>query len=354
MGDQAAKMLNQKTILPQLSVVLCTYNPRSDLLAKALRSISWQTLHADAFELVVVDNNSTVPLRTDVCERLAIRDVRVIRELRQGLTYARVGGINATKAPVICFVDDDNELENDYLERVLEIAAAEPELGVWGGICEGVFESKVHGFKKKWLPHLGVRYVGTEPLTGDGDVWGEHEPIGAGICVRRTVANGYVAFVENVGGAGALGRKGKSLLSGEDSLISRIACRLGYVVGYRPQLKLHHHITASRLRLRYLARLMQGHGRSYVVLQRLCGSLLPFVPADQVYKILIANFRHRLRYDGLNHAIGMYFWDKGYYSALQEGIGDGPEDFVTRALEMSELATAPIERGPIALSTEAG
>lgn len=335
-------MLNRTKFIPRLSVVLCTYNPRQDLLAKALRAISRQTLHADAFELVVVDNNSPVPLRTDVCERLALREVRVVRELRQGLTYARVAGINATSAPVICFVDDDNELEADYLERVLEIAIAEPDLGVWGGICEGVFESKVQGYKKEWLPHLGVRYAGPEPLTGSGDAWGEHEPIGAGICVRRPVAEGYVAFVEGVGGAGALGRQGKALLSGEDSLISRIAHRLGYLVGYRPQLKLNHHITAGRLKLRYLARLMEGHGRSYVVLQRLCGNPLAAPNPEQASKTLISNFRFRRRQQGLNHAIGMYFWDKGYHAALEAAAGGEAVDLVSQALETTGMIAPPL------------
>lgn len=338
-------MLNRPKYVHRLSVVLCTYNPRPDLFAKSLRAISRQTLHADAFELVVVDNNSPVPMRTDVCERLALRDVRVVRELRQGLTYARVAGINATSAGTICFVDDDNELEPDYLEKVLEIAASEPDLGVWGGICEGVFESEVQNYKKVWLPHLGVRYAGPEPLTGNGDAWGPHEPIGAGICVRREVAEGYVAFVEGVGAAGALGRQGKALLSGEDSLISRIAFRLGYLVGYRPQLRLNHHITAGRLSLSYLARLMEGHGRSYIVLQRLCGNSLPRFDDKQARMEILANFRFRCQRDGLNQAIGMYFWDKGYFSALQAASSDEPVDLVTQALRsVGMLTSATAER----------
>jgi glycosyltransferase involved in cell wall biosynthesis len=332
-GVSGAETLDWHKIGLQLSVVLCTYNPRPDLLAKALRAISCQTLHVDAFEVVVIDNNSSVPLRTDVCERLALRDVRVVRELRQGLTYARVAGINSSSAPVICFVDDDNELAPDYLERVLEIAGSEPDLGVWGGVCEGVFESRVSRYKQEWLPHLGVRYAGPDPLTGNGDAWGQHEPIGAGICVRRSVAEGYVAFVEGVDGAGALGRQGKALMSGEDSLISRIAHRLGFLVGYRPQLKLNHHITAGRLRLNYLARLMEGHGRSYVVLQHLCGNTLPSFEPDQVRKILISNFHFRRRQQGLNQAIGMYFWDKGYQAALEAAQNKAPADLVSQALE---------------------
>ena len=325
-------MIARHGLKRRLSVVVCTYNPRPDLLARSLRSLSTQTLPPEAYELVVVDNNSPTPLRTDVCERLALRDVRVVREPRQGLTYARVAGIQATSAPVICFVDDDNELAPDYLEKVLEIEAAEPELGVWGGMFHGALEARVGNVKREWLPHLGVREAGPAPLTGTGNSWGMHEPIGAGICVRRPVAGGYVAFVESEGEAGALGRKGKALLSGEDALISRIAFRLDFTVGYRPQLHLNHHITAPRLKLRYLARLMHGHGRSYVVLQRLCGETLPDLPASEMKRQLWNNFRHRLRHEGLNHAVGMFFWDRGYQAALQDYAASELKDHVSRAL----------------------
>ncbi|WP_439619568.1 glycosyltransferase [Hyphomonas sp.] len=330
-------MLGEHAKSHKLSVVLCTYAPRPDLLARALRAISRQTLHPDAFELVIVDNNSPQPLRTDVCEHLAMRDVQIIRELRQGLTYARVAGINATREPVICFVDDDNELAPDYLENVLRIAAKEDELGAWGGICEGAFETRVGRLQHPWLPHLGVRYAGPDPLTGPGDAWGEHEPIGAGICVRRHVAEGYVAFVESEGAAGALGRKGKALLSGEDSLISRTAHRLGYTVGYRPVLKLNHHITAPRLKLRYLARLMEGHGRSYITLQHISGNPLPGIDPATSRRELWNNFRHRLKTDGLNKAVGMYYWDKGYQAAIRDLSDTETVDQIMPALERAGL-----------------
>lgn len=305
---------------PELSVVLCTYNPAPSLIARALRALARQSLDPARCELIVVDNNSSPPLGEAWLSRLAMRPVRVVREMRQGLTFARVGGINAARADLICFVDDDNELAVDYLANVLSIAAAEPALGVWGGICEGRLERPVGRFKRMWLPHLGVRDFGPEPLTGSGQAWGPHEPIGAGICVRRTVAEGYVTFVESGEAAGMLGRKGKALLSGEDSLLSRIAHILGLEVGYRPQLRLVHHITAGRLKLRYLARLMSGHGRSFVVLARIQGEQFD-PPPPLGRKVLLKNFLHRCRTNGPGHALGMLFWDRGYQAAIIEGLG---------------------------------
>ncbi len=316
---------------PELSVVLCTYNPSPSLIARALRALARQSLDRACFELIVVDNNSSPPLDEAWLSRLSLGPVRVVREMRQGLTFARVGGINAARADLICFVDDDNELAADYLDNVLSISAAEPGLGVWGGICEGRLELPVGRFKRMWLPHLGVRDLGPEPLTGNGQAWGPHEPIGAGICVRRPVAQGYVTFVESGEAAGALGRKGKALLSGEDSLLSRIAHILGLEVGYRPQLRLGHHITAGRLKLRYLARLMSGHGRSYVALARIQGECFD-PPPPLGRKVLIRNFVHRCRMEGAGHALGMLFWDRGYQAAIIEGLGQPPSPALRQVL----------------------
>ncbi|MEL7487121.1 MAG: glycosyltransferase [Pseudomonadota bacterium] len=303
---------------PELSVILCTYNPRPDLIARALRAVSRQTLPTRDYELIVVDNNSSPPLDHARLERLAGRPVRVVTELRQGLTFARVGGIDAAQADVICFIDDDNEIAETYLEHVLEIARAEPALGVFGGVADGVLERKPGRAMRGFLPFLGVRDEGRDPLTGSGEGWGPWEPIGAGLCVRRDIAEGYVAFVENTDSAGGLGRRGNALLSGEDSLISRIAHRKGYLCGYRPQLYLRHHITAPRLTYRYMARLMTGHGRSYVLLEAICGRSTDEVSPAEARRKLRMNFLYRAKSEGLLKAAGMAFWDLGFFRQSRE------------------------------------
>src|SRR3954462_3861203 len=69
---------------PEISVVLSTYN-RGPLLESALRSVLAQQLAAPAFELIVVDNNSTDGTRA-IVDRVAAEDgrVRYVFEARQG------------------------------------------------------------------------------------------------------------------------------------------------------------------------------------------------------------------------------------------------------------------------------
>lgn len=305
------------SVKPEISVVICTFNPRPDYLARALRSIGAQTLAPSRFEVIIIDNNSSPPLAIKQVERLVSRKVSLSVELRQGLVYARVAGFRAASTDVLVFVDDDNELQSDYLENALYAAHAEPKLGVFGGRCIGAFEKKVRGFKTHYLPHLGVRDLGMQPLTGSGRKWGKHEPIGAGIVVRSAVGAEYIKLVEEQPLMGKLGRSGEMLMSGEDSLISRIAADLGLECGYRPDLCLRHNIPARRVTTEYLKRLLIGHGYSYVLLETILGNYVGKPPKFE-RRARIANFLHRLRAKGPAEALGMFYWDIGYMQALNE------------------------------------
>ncbi|GHA85377.1 hypothetical protein GCM10009069_05650 [Algimonas arctica] len=314
---------------PELSVIMCTYSPRPDLLVRSLRALASQTLDTSRYELIIVDNNSKPPLDKARLERLAGREIKLVVEMRQGLTFGRVCGFETARADRVCFIDDDNEINPAYLETVLAIAAMEPNLGVFGGICHGVLEGRAGWFKKSLLPHLGVRNIGLIERTGEGHEWGEHEPIGAGIVVRREVGQLYCDFVNNVASAAGLGRTDGQLLSGEDSLLSRMSALLGFPVAYRPDLQLRHHITAPRLKLKYLSKLMEGHGRSYVILQRIMGHNIPAVPTEGMTRRLIVNFRHRLKNNGIRHALSDVYWDIGYarQTRLEAAEGDTLVDF---------------------------
>jgi glycosyltransferase involved in cell wall biosynthesis len=303
----------------KISVVLCTYNPREDMLRKCLAAIAAQDLPRSKFQFIVVDNNSNPPLEKDKLEALAGMPVDLIAEPRPGLAFARVAGFREARHEIIVFVDDDNELFSDYLSNVMRIAQEEPDLGVFGGKCLGVLEVQPSRVKERFLPFLGIRDEGDEPLTGDGNEWARHEPIGAGIVVRGRIGALYNAFLESQASAGGLGRTGSELLAGEDSLISRLAHLAGFRCGYRPELKLLHNIDARRLTWSYLMRLMEGHGKSYVRLGRINGMHFDAVPQATIRKMMFKNLVWRARRNGVVEAISHVYWDRGFYTAVNEG-----------------------------------
>ena len=335
--------MSNNTPKPELSVIMCTYNPRADLLFRSLRALATQTLDTSRYELIIVDNNSKPPLDKARLERLAGRDLNLVVEMRQGLTFGRVCGFESAQADRVCFIDDDNELNPGYLETVLAIAEKEPKLGVFGGICHGAFEKRIGWLQRAFLPHLGVRNIGTADRTGEGSSWGEHEPIGAGIVVRKEIGQFYCDFVNNAEAAAGLGRTGGHLLSGEDSLLSRMSFLLGYQVAYRPDLQLRHHITSPRLKMKYLKRLMDGHGRSYVNLERIMGREIKAVPQAGSKRLLFNNFRFRLKESGFRHAYLDIFWGKGFQaqSRTPASKDDSLIDFFEKRKKNLSTSTYP-------------
>lgn len=289
-----------------VSVVVCSYNPRADLLARALGAIAAQTLPRADFELIVVDNNSTPPIALDP----AWGEARLVREPRQGLIHARLAGIAASLGELIVFVDDDNELAPDYLEKAVAFAAEHADVGLFGGAAEGAFEAPPAWWARPLLGYLGVRDEGAAPIISREPRFGPWEPIGAGMVARRAAAQAYLGFVESSDAAAGLGRSGQGLFSCEDSLFARVANRQGLACAYAPGLRLRHHISPQRLKARYLFALIRDLGRSYVRLERLIGR------GDAIKRIGLIELGLRFVYRTAREGVtGMlrWGWDLGYF-----------------------------------------
>jgi glycosyltransferase involved in cell wall biosynthesis len=303
-----------------VSVILCSYNPDRFLLGQALDSLVHQT--TQSFDVVVVDNSSQPPLDEAELRRRHALNLRVIREVRQGLTYARCAGIAQTASELIIFLDDDNRLDFDYVERAIAIAEAEPLIGHFGGIARAELPGEIPGWKRKLLPYLGVRNYGPDPITSREDRWGHWEPIGAGMVTRRNVACEFAALTAASAGSQRLGRKGSVLMSGEDSLMARMANRLGFACSYQPSLRLVHYIKPSRLRPQVLARTLEGHGRSYVLLERVLGRSIESPGVSWILWEMPLRLLYRIKNQGLFAGALEWFWDWGY---LREARARTPE-----------------------------
>src|ERR1051325_2836189 len=104
--------------LPDLSVVICTYN-RPELLRLALLSLLKQSPANVTYEVVVVDNNST-PATRAVVDEFVQSDARVryVRETRQGNAYARNTGVVEARAPIVAYLDDDVTVRDNWIEII--------------------------------------------------------------------------------------------------------------------------------------------------------------------------------------------------------------------------------------------
>jgi glycosyltransferase involved in cell wall biosynthesis len=231
------------------SVIICTRNPRPDFLAQVFAALKRQTLPASAWELLVVDNASSTPLppRLDLSWHPS---PRIVREETLGLTHARLRGIAETTGDVLVFVDDDNVLDAHYVEQALAIAEKDPRIGSWGGNMHAQFEQPPPEWTRRYWPMLAVREV-TQDHIGTS-------PIGAGLCVRRSVASRYQQLAKECPLRLALDRAGNSLVSGGDVDLARSAHAVDLEMGVFTALQLTHLIPTQRLTEDYLLRLTEA------------------------------------------------------------------------------------------------
>lgn len=239
-----------------LSVVICTHNPRPDYFGRVLAALQAQTLPREAWELVLVDNASAPdrPPRPDLAWH---PKARLVLEPKLGLTPARLRGIREAGGELLVFVDDDNVLDADYLETAVRVAEQRPHLGSWSGQCRPDFDEPPPEWTRPYWGNLALREF-------DEDVWSnlprlaETMPCGAGLCVRRAVAQRYLDLHEAGERDFQFDRTGDSLISGGDNDLAACACDVGLGVGLIAGLKLQHLIPRERLTADYLARLAEG------------------------------------------------------------------------------------------------
>jgi len=118
----------------KLSVVVPTYNRRA-LLERVVEAILRQTLPAERYEVIVVDDGSDDGTDTLGAELARRGNVRFIRQGHQGPAAARNRGIREASGDAVAFTDDDCLAPQDWLERLADGYARHPDVvGVGGGI----------------------------------------------------------------------------------------------------------------------------------------------------------------------------------------------------------------------------
>jgi glycosyltransferase involved in cell wall biosynthesis len=253
----------KECVMFELSVIICAHNPRPHYLRRVLAALRAQTLPVQQWELLLIDNLSSAPLASE-WDLSWHPSGRHVVESELGLTPARKRGIRESSAPFVVFVDDDNVLDVNYLMVAVGLKKEWPKLGTWGsGATIPEFELQPPEAVTGLLPFLALRDA-SEPRWGNVPL-SEVTPWGAGLCVRREIAEAYCRSSES-----ALirltDRKGKSLLSCGDVEISYVARQHGFGTGIFPELRVVHLIPKERLSVDYLLRIYEASGTSFHLL----------------------------------------------------------------------------------------
>jgi glycosyltransferase involved in cell wall biosynthesis len=253
------------TMMPFISVITCSHNARADYLARVLDALGAQTVGAERWEFLLIDSGSSDPLEARIDLSWHPRS-RCVREAQSGLTRARLRGIAEAKGDLLIFVDDDNVLDPDFLEQAVRIYDMRPDIGSWSGASRPGFDEPAPSWTRRHWGNLVIRDV-------PRDMWSnlpmlpDTMPCGAGLCVRRAVADHYATLHREGKRQFTLDRNGASLLSGGDNDLAACACDIGLGVGIFGALRLTHLIPANRLRESYLVSLTENIALSTVMLR---------------------------------------------------------------------------------------
>ena len=258
----------------KISVCICTHSPRPAPFARTLDGLRAQTLPKSQWELLLIDNASAPPLAPDLSWH---PHARVIREESLGLTPARLRAFRESSADLLVLVDDDNILAPDYLDRALALSAQWPILGAWGGQCLPEFEAPPEEWTREYWNWIAIREF-------SGDLWSNvprsqaTAPCGAGMCLRRSVAEAYAQKLTEDEARRTMDRTGRALYGGGDTDLALTACDLGLGTGLFAALQLTHLIPKNRLTEDYLLNLVRSMTYSATMLASFRGEP-PILPS---------------------------------------------------------------------------
>ncbi len=252
--------------MPEISVIICTHNPRMDYLERVLGALRVQSFPLARWELLLIDNKSEHAL-ADRVDLSWHPQVRVVREEELGLTRARLRGIAEAKGEMLVFADDDNVLRSDYLEQAFKISMDWPKLGAWSGRVVPEYETKPAKDLEPYLWMLCIRPIEKDSWGNEGSF--DSTPWGAGMCVRKCVADLYAKELWSDEFRASLDRRGENLGSTGDIDLALTSLNLGLGTGVFQDMELTHIMPARRVREDYLLKLIEDGEAGYLVFQSL-------------------------------------------------------------------------------------
>ena len=181
------------------STSVTLWNMRQILVFDLVTGACWDDISGEVFDYaraIVRNGRPYVPLQM-VCET------------RQGLSYARNCGIEASSAPYIAIIDDDETVNPDFVRAYIDFFDSHPDAVAAGGRIVPAYEAD----PPKWISPYAERPIANPLDLGESvrPFPKDRCPGGGNMGVRRSAIERYGAFDP------ALGRVGQKLIGGEET-----------------------------------------------------------------------------------------------------------------------------------------
>jgi glycosyltransferase involved in cell wall biosynthesis len=197
----------------RVSVVVPTRN-RPAHAASCARSILSLT-NEEFVDLIIVDQSDDRATE-EALSTIDDRRLRYIRTDTRGVTRARNLGMEVSDSEIIAFTDDDCRVKADWVRRIVDVFAADPDVNVVCGRVLVPEEIRHLGYAEGFEPRVREWQGHYPPLGRD---WG----ITANFSIRRSVLE-RVGWFDPILGAGAPLKSG-----GEPDFLFRVL-RAGFKV----------------------------------------------------------------------------------------------------------------------------
>lgn len=150
---------------PKVSVIIPTFKT-AKYLPKCIDSVLNQTFQD--FEIILVSDGPTED--DDICDRYAQKDKRilVLKNIGKGLGGARNAGIEAAKGIFLAFIDSDDWIEPNFLEKMYNAMISEEDVDIVQCGTEIVFEGEINQkLKNDDENYFAIREEGIKQLTNE-------------------------------------------------------------------------------------------------------------------------------------------------------------------------------------------
>ncbi|MBE0470370.1 MAG: glycosyltransferase family 2 protein [Methyloprofundus sp.] len=284
----------------KITIVICTHN-RSNLLLNAIHSISdANSLTDQDISILVIANacsDDTLIKLKELKEQGVRFPLSFAVEPTPGKSFALAHAINLIDDGFICFIDDDQRVDKNYLQAILNAIHKHPEISFF---CGPIFPDWM-GTEPSWVHTQDEYKIYPEPVPcfdlGSKPIKITHEttlPAGGTLIVKKDVFQKIGTFSTD------LGPKGHNLVGGEDSDFVLRALNAGETILYMPDIIQYHYVDPERLKLSFLILNSFQRTRSFTLINSPDHSAIPLYMWRKLFNyiasLLISFNRIKIRF----------------------------------------------------------
>jgi glycosyltransferase involved in cell wall biosynthesis len=246
--------LEREDSYPFISVVVCSYN-REKYIADAIESLVIQTLSAELYEVLIIDNNSKDRTAQIALEWIEIHkdthQILYFKETNQGLCFARNRGIQEARGQFICYMDDDGIADPNFLEVQYNFLKENPDVIGLGG---KIIPRYVHG-KPAWIDGILEGLVSkVDHGNNNFQYSGRKYPVGCNMTYRKDVLEQVGLFDTSIG------QVGDNLVRGDETELFERVKQLNQPIYYLGNSRVEHVIEQDRLTRAHIKKMSEGVG----------------------------------------------------------------------------------------------